>query len=318
MEGDGAVKGERKDPRKELGAAVSALAEQDPRIVILSADSGGSSGFSAFAGAHPERYFEFGIMEQGVTGIAAGLATTGKIPVFCAIAPFVTCRSYEMFRNDLGYMRQNVKIIGRNGGITYSDLGATHHSLEDYAIMRMIPGAVVLSPQSPAEIRAAAKAMLAHEGPVYMRIGNPPMPEIYDEEPDFTIGKGTVLRPGTDLAILSTGSATADALEAAELLDAKGISVRVVGFPTVCPIDEELVIQTAREVGKLLTVEEHYAHGGLGTLVAEVCAEHCPVPIRMHGIPKEYATSGPYDDLKAYYRIDAPGIAQVAQEFLNK
>lgn len=308
----------KKDPRKEFGAAVTALAEQDERIVVLSADSGGSSGFSAFRQAHPERYLEFGIMEQGVTGIAAGMATTGKIPVFCAIAPFVTCRSYEMFRNDLGYMRQNVKIVGRNGGITYSDLGATHHSLEDYAIMRMIPGVVILSPQSPAEIRGAVKAMLAHEGPVYMRIGNAPMPEIHEGEPEFIIGKGTILRPGTDLAILSTGSTTSDALEAAQALEAKGFSVRVVGFPTVCPIDEELVIQTAREVGKLLTVEEHYSHGGLGTLAAEICAEHCPVPMKLHGIPKEYATSGPYDALKAYYRIDAAGIAQVAEEFLRK
>ena len=184
------MKGELKDPRKTFGKAVSDIAENDERIYVLSADSGGSSGFKEFAAAHPDRYFEFGIMEQGVTGIASGMATTGKIPVFCAIAPFVTCRNYEMFRNDLGYMRQNVKIVGRNGGFTYSDLGATHHSLEDYAIMRMIPGVVVLAPQSPDEIRGAAKAMLAHDGPVYMRIGNPPIPELYDGEREFVIGKG--------------------------------------------------------------------------------------------------------------------------------
>ena len=310
--------GELKDPRKTFGKAVSEIAEQDGRIVILSADSGFSSGFKEFAAAHPERYFECGIMEQGVTGIASGLATTGMIPVFCAIAPFVTCRNYEMFRNDLGYMRQNVKIVGRNCGFTYSDLGATHHSLEDFAITRMIPGVVVLAPQSPDEIRAASKAMLEHEGPVYMRIGNPKIPELYDGEREFTIGKGQLLRDGSDLAIISTGSTTVYALEAAQKLAKQGVDAMIIGMPTVCPVDEEMVLMAAKKVGKILTVEEHYAHGGLGTLVAEVCAEQCPVPIRMHGVPKEYATSGPYEELLRYYKLDAAGIAEVALDFLKK
>ena len=309
--------GEKKDPRKTFGAAVAAVAENDGRIVVLSADSGGSSGFKEFAKVHPERYFEFGIMEQGVTGIASGMATTGKIPVFCAIASFVTCRNFEMFRNDLGYMRQNVKIVGRNGGFTYSDLGATHHSLEDFAIMRMIPGVVVLCPQSPMEIRRATEAMLSHEGPVYMRIGNAAMPEIHEKDEDFVIGKGSVLREGSDLAIISTGGATADVLMAAEILAEKGFSARVIGMPTVCPIDEDLVIAAAKDIGRIMTVEEHYAHGGLGTMVAEVCAENCPVPVKMHGIPREYATSGPYDQLKAYYRLDVDGIAATALEFMG-
>lgn len=310
--------GEKKDPRKTFGAAVAAVAENDGRIVVLSADSGGSSGFKEFAKVHPERYFEFGIMEQGVTGIASGMATTGKIPVFCAIASFVTCRNFEMFRNDLGYMRQNVKIVGRNGGFTYSDLGATHHSLEDFAIMRMIPGVVVLCPQSPMEIRRATEAMLSHEGPVYMRIGNAAMPEIHEKDEDFVIGKGSVLREGSDLAIISTGGATADVLMAAEILAEKGFSARVIGMPTVCPIDEDLVIAAAKDIGRIMTVEEHYAHGGLGTMVAEVCAENCPVPVKMHGIPRKYATSGPYDQLKAYYRLDVDGIAATALEFMGR
>ncbi|MBE6934973.1 MAG: transketolase [Ruminococcaceae bacterium] len=312
------MKGELKDPRKAFGKAVSDIAETDERIVILSADSGGSSGFKDFAKAHPERYFEFGIMEQGVTGVAAGMATTGKIPVFCAIAPFVTCRNYEMFRNDLGYMRQNVKIVGRNGGFTYSDLGATHHSLEDYAIMRMIPGVVVLAPQSPDEIRAASVAMMKHEGPVYMRIGNPPIPELWDGEREFEIGKGQLLRDGTDLTIISTGSTTVEALKAAEAMEAKGVSVMVIGMPTVCPIDEEIVLMAAKKTGRIMTVEEHYVHGGLGTLVAEVCAENYPVPMKMHGVPKEYATSGPYDELLHYYKLDAEGIEETALAFMGK
>jgi len=307
----------KKDPRKEFGSAVSELAEKDERIVILSADSGNSSGFKDFSIKHPDRYFEFGIMEQGVVGIASGMATTGKIPVFCAIAPFVTCRSYEMFRNDLGYMNQNVKIVGRNSGITYSELGATHHSLEDFAIMRMIPGTVVLAPQDPGEIRSAVKAMLEHQGPVYMRIGNSPIPQLWEEQ-KFEIGKGRILREGKDLTIISTGTTTLQALEAAELLDKQNVSAMVIGMPTVCPVDEELIIKAAQITGKLMTVEEHYQYGGLGTMVAEVCCREYPVPIKMHGIPKTYATSGPYDELLRYYRLDADGIADTALEFIKK
>lgn len=307
----------KKDPRKEFGSAVSELAEKDERIVILSADSGNSSGFKEFSIKHPDRYFEFGIMEQGVVGIASGMATTGKIPVFCAIAPFVSCRSYEMFRNDLGYMNQNVKIIGRNSGITYSELGATHHSLEDFAIMRMIPGTVVLAPQDPGEIRGAVKAMLEHQGPVYMRIGNSPIPQLWEDQ-KFEIGKGRILREGTDLTMISTGTTTLQVLEAAELLDKQNISVMVVGMPTVCPVDEELIVKAAQMTGKLMTVEEHYQYGGLGTMVAEVCCREYPVPVKMHGIPKSYATSGPYDELLKYYRLDADGIAATAIEFIKK
>ena len=309
--------GEKLDPRKTFGAAVTEIAESREDIVILSADSGGSSGFKEFAQNHPERYFEFGIMEQGVTGIAAGLSAMGKTPVFCAIAPFVTCRNFEMFRNDCGYMRQNVKIVGRNGGFTYSDLGATHHSLEDFAIIRMIPGVVILAPQTPGEIRAAARAMLDFEGPVYMRIGNPPMEELWEEK-EFEIGKGSILREGTDLAIITTGTSTANVLCAANLLEEKGISAMVVGMPTVSPADETLILDAAKKTGKIMTVEEHYISGGLGSIVAEVCGRHCPVPVKMHGVKKEYAISGPYDELLRYYRLDAQGIAAEAEKFLTE
>lgn len=307
-----------KDPRKTFGEAVSAVAENNTDIVILSADSGGSSGFKAFAKEHPDRYYEFGIMEQAVTGIASGMATTGKIPVFCAIAPFVTCRNFEMFRNDLGYMKQNVKIVGRNCGMTYSDLGATHHSLEDFAIMRMIPGVVVLAPQSPSEIWAASKAMLKHNGPVYMRIGNPKIPELWDYQPEFEIGKGQLLSDGTDITLISTGSTTAATIIAAELLRDRGISVRHVGMPTIAPIDKDIIIESAKKTGCIMTVEEHYIDGGLGSAVAGVTSEFCPVPVKMHGVPKDYATSGPYDELLRYYKLDAEGIANTAMEFLRK
>lgn len=309
--------GEKKDPRKTFGAAVAQIAEDREEIVILSADSGGSSGFKEFSKAHPDRYFEFGIMEQGVTGIASGMATVGKIPVFCAIAPFVTCRNYEMFRNDLGYMKQNVKIVGRNGGFTYSDLGSTHHSLEDYAIMRMIPGVAVLSPQDPGEIRSAVKAMLEYHGPVYMRIGNPPMEELW-EETVFSIGKGRVIREGTDITLISTGTVTANVLRAAELLEKKGISAMVLGMPTIAPIDIEIIRMAAIKTRCIMTVEEHYIGGGLGSAVAEVCSEYCPVPVKMHGVKKEYAVSGPYEELLSYYHLDPEGIAEEAETFFRK
>ncbi len=313
--------GEWKDPRKEFGKAVSEIAEENGDIVVISTDSGFSSGFKEFAARHPERYVECGIMEQGATGIAAGLACVGKIPVFCAIAPFVTCRNFEMFRNDLGYMRQNVKIVGRNGGFTYSDLGATHHSLEDFAITRMIPGVTVLCPQDPTEIRQACKAMLELEGPVYMRIGNPKIPVLFPEESPFAIGKGRLLRQegGKDsVTIVSTGTVTAEVLKAAELLEKKGIFARVIGLGTVWPLDEELILTAAAETGRIVTVEEHYVRGGLGSLVAELLSEKLPVRVKRIGVPLEYATSGPYEDLLRYYGLDAEGIAGAVEKFCGE
>ncbi|MDR1236734.1 MAG: transketolase family protein [Propionibacteriaceae bacterium] len=301
-----------RDPRKTFGAAVSAIASEDPRIVILSADSGKSSGFTQFAAEFPERYFELGIMEQGVVGVASGLATTGKIPVFCAIAPFTTARPFEMVRNDVGYMRQNVKIVGRNAGISYSDLGATHHSLEDFAIMRMIPGMTIIAPQDPSEIETAAAAMLAHDGPVYLRIGNDPIPELFEPTP-FTIGKARTAREGSDLTIVATGNLTRAALEAAELLSAQGVSAEVIGMPTVWPIDAATLRASAAKTGRVFTVEEHYVVGGLGTIVQEVLSGQ-PIPVTKLGIPHEYATSGPYMEILAHYGLDANGIAKAVQQ----
>lgn len=306
--------GEIMDPRKTFGKAVTELALKDERIVVFSADSGKSSGFGDFMKAAPERYFECGIMEQGVVGLASGMATAGKIPVFCAIAPFVTCRPFEMVRNDLGYMRQNVKLVGRNCGFTYSDLGATHQGLDDFALMRMIPGMTVLAPQDPLEIAAACKAMIDHVGPVYMRIGNPKIPVLFEEKP-FVIGKGTVLAEGSDVTVITTGSATGAAMDAVKALAAEGIHAEHIGMPTVCPLDEELVKASAAKTGKVITFEEHYRDGGLGTLVTELLSE-TDIKVRRMGIPKEYATTGTYADLLKYYKLDAEGIAASIREFV--
>lgn len=299
--------GEKLDPRKVFGQAVTDLAEEQDRVVVFSADSGKSSGFGGFAQNHPERYFECGIMEQGVIGLASGMAASGKIPVFCAIAPFVTARPYEMFRNDLGYMRQNVKIVGRNGGITYSDLGATHQSLDDFAIIRMIPGVVILSPQDPMEIESASKAMIEYEGPVYMRIGNPKIPVLFDEEP-FEIGKGRLIEDGEDLTIIATGSMTSRVMDALPKLKEAGYSVRVIGLPTIYPLDEALIRESAEKTGKILTVEEHYVNGGMGTMICELLSDTKDTVIKRMGIPNNYATTGGYEEILSYYNLDPQGI----------
>lgn len=306
------------DPRKTFGKAVTDLAQENKDIVVLSADSGKSSGFTEFMEKYPDRYFECGIMEQSVIGIASGLATTGKIPVFCAIAPFVTVRPFEMFRNDLGYMEQNAKIVGRNCGITYSDLGATHHSLEDFALMRMIPGVTILAPQDPNEIIDAVGAMIEWKGPVYMRIGNPKIQVLYDREP-FVIGKGKKIREGKDVTLISTGSVTAFSIEAVDMLEKEGIHAELIGMPTVWPIDEKMILESVKKTGRVVTVEEHYVKGGLGSIVLEALnAKGVQVPVKMHGVPHGYASNGPYNEMLAYYKLDAAGIAGTVKEFLEK
>ena len=310
--------GDLVNPRKEFGKAVTKAAAENQGIVVLSADSGKSSGFADFISKYPERYFECGIMEQGIVGIASGMATAGKIPVFCAIAPFVTGRPYEMIRNDIGYMRQNVKLVGRNCGMTYSDLGSTHQGLDDFGLMRLIPGMTILAPQDPGEIREGVKAMLQHKGPVYMRIGNPGIPQLFRDRP-FEIGKGDVIQEGEDVTIISTGSATKSVLEALPLLRKKGISAQVIGMPTICPLDETLVCQAARKTGKIMTVEEHYVNGGLGTAVAEALSGFKNVTVKRMGIPMEYAkTSGSYEELLTYYHLDFEGIAERVCKYMEE
>ncbi|WP_414733684.1 transketolase family protein [Acetobacterium carbinolicum] len=307
--------GEKLDPRKVFGQAVTDLAVENEAIVVFSADSGKSSGFGAFSKKNANRYFECGIMEQGVIGMAAGMATTGKIPVFCAIAPFVTARPYEMFRNDIGYMRQNVKIVGRNCGITYSDLGATHQSLDDFGIIRMIPDVVILAPQDPTEIKTAVKAMIDYQGPVYMRIGNPKIPVIFEETP-FEIGKARVIQDGTDLTIISTGSMTATVIEVAKELKQNGYKIRVIGLPTVYPLDEKCIRYSAKKTEKVMTVEEHYVEGGIGTMVCELLSDMKNVRVKRIGIPNEYATTGGYEEVLSHYHLDCEGIKQSAMRFL--
>ncbi len=309
--------GELMDPRKTFGKAVTEIAKTNDRVVVFSADSGKSSGFGEFIEQFPERYFECGIMEQGAVGMAAGMAAAGKIPVFCAIAPFVTARPYEMVRNDTGYMKQNVKIVGRNCGITYSDLGVTHQSLDDFGLIRLIPGMTILAPQDGVEIEEAVKAMIDYEGPVYMRIGNPRIPQLFERKP-FEIGKGSVLADGEDVTIIATGSTTKDVLEANTILREAGIHARIIGLPTVLPLDEELIRTSASKTKKVVTAEEHYINGGMGSIVTEALSGMADVTVKRLGIPNIYATtSSNYNELLAYYKLDAKGVAESVIEFVK-
>ena len=305
-----------RDPRKTFGAALVEVAEKNNRVVALSADSSSGSGMSPFHERFPERHFEFGIMEQGIVGISAGMASTGKIPFFVAIAPFVTSRPFEMVRNDLGYMRQNVKVVGRCAGMTYSDLGATHQSLEDIAIIRTIPGFTVVNPGCPVEINKAVHAITDHIGPVYMKLGGPKMPVLFDEDYVFELGKGVTMKEGNDVTLVGTGTVLSKAHAAAEILERQGISVRLINIHTIKPLDKELLIKAARETGAIVTVEEHYIAGGLGSAIAETLAEVCPVRMKMIGVDDQFASNGPYEELLALYGLQPDQIAETVKAFL--
>ncbi|MBN1144310.1 MAG: hypothetical protein JXA72_07795 [Bacteroidales bacterium] len=308
---------ELKDPRKVFGEAVMEAALENQNIVVLSADSSSGSGLGNFPAKFPDRHFEFGIMEQGVIGFACGLATTGKIPVFAAIAPFVTARPYEMFRNDLGYMNQNVKVVGRCAGLTYDQLGSTHHSLDDVAIIRTIPGVTVINPGDPVTIGKAVHAMLNHLGPCYMKIGNPPMPVLYPDDIEFRLGKGIVIQDGHDVALIATGTVLSKAVVAARLLEEAGVSVRLIDMHTIKPLDHDLILSAAREIGKIVTVEEHFLAGGLGSAIAELCSQEYPAKMKMIGIDDLYASNGPYEQLIGKYGLQPDQIKETVIHFLT-
>jgi len=308
---------EMKDPRKTLGEALIEVAEKNDRVIALSADSYGGSGLGPFQARFPEKLLEFGVMEQGIMGFASGLATTGMIPFVVAITPFVTSRPFEMFRNDIGYMRTNVKVVGRCSGLTYSTLGPTHYSLEDVALVRAIPDVVILSPGDPVEIKKAVHAAAEVTGPMYLRIGNQPLPVYFGENHPFQIGKGVMMRDGSDVTIIGTGFALHRAYQAALLLEDVGIHARVINIHTIRPLDTELILQAGRETGKIVTVEEHYIVGGLGSAIAELLSVEHPIPMRMVGVPHQYAENGPYEELLGLYGLQPHQIAETVRAFIQ-
>ena len=299
-----------------IGEVLLEEADQNEKIAVISTDSGKKDGVGPFRGKYPNRYYELGIAEQGATAFASGLATTGVVPVYFSPAPFATARAYEMLKIDVGYMNQNVKIFGRNCGFNYADLGPTHYGTEDLGLASMVPGLVILSPADASQLRAATRAALRYDGPVYLRFRTAKIAKIFEEQP-FEIGKGIVLREGSDVAVFVTGEITSNALDAVERLVEKGIDPMVVSMPTVSPLDRELVVEAAKKCGKIVTVEEHYVHGGLGTAVSEVLTEECPAYLKKIGAPMEFIPAGPNADLLKYCGLDAEGIAKTVEEFIR-
>ena len=302
--------------RESYGNALVELGREHTDLVVLDADLAGATKTEIFKKAFPERFLDCGIAEANMAGIAAGLSTCGKVPFMSSFAMFAAGRAYEQVRNSIGYPKLNVKIGATHGGISVGEDGATHQCLEDFALMRVIPGMVVASPSDDIEAKAMVAAAYEHQGPVYMRFGRLAVPVINDR-PDykFELGKGIVLREGKDLTIIANGLCVAPALEAAEKLAADGIDAKVINIHTIKPLDEDLVVAAAKETGKVVTVEEHSIIGGLGGAVCECLAEKAPVPVKRIGIHDVFGESGPALELLHKYGLDAEGIYTQIKDF---
>ena len=302
--------------RDSYGNALVELGKEHDDLIVLDADLAGATKTGMFKKAFPERHWDIGIAEANMTGIAAGVAACGKVPFISSFAMFAAGRAYEQVRNSIGYPKLNVKIGATHGGISVGEDGATHQCLEDFALMRVIPGMVVASPSDDIEAKAMVAAAYEHQGPVYMRFGRLAVPVINDR-PDykFELGKGIVLREGKDITIIANGLCVAPALEAAEKLAADGIDAKVINIHTIKPLDEDLVVAAAKETGKVVTVEEHSIIGGLGGAVCECLAEKAPVPVKRIGIHDVFGESGPALELLHKYGLDAEGIYKQIKEF---
>ena len=303
--------------RDSYGNALAELGTAHENVVVLDADLAAATKTGVFKKAHPERFIDCGIAESNMMGVAAGLAAAGKVPFASSFAMFAAGRAFEQIRNSIGYPKLNVKIGATHAGISVGEDGATHQCNEDIALMRTIPGMVVINPSDDVEARAAVKAAYEHVGPVYMRFGRLAVPVINDREDyKFELGKGVVLREGKDLTIVATGLPVSNCLEAAEKLAADGIDAKVINIHTIKPLDEELVVKAAKETGKVVTVEEHSVIGGLGGAVAEVLAEKAPTKMLRIGINDVFGESGPAVKLLEKYGIDAAGIYAKVKEFV--
>ena len=295
--------------RDIYGNALAQLGTEHPEVVVLDADLAAATKTGTFKKAHPERFIDCGIAESNMIGVAAGLAAAGKVPFASSFAMFAAGRAFEQIRNSVGYPHLNVKIGATHAGISVGEDGATHQCNEDIALMRTIPGMVVINPSDDVEARAAVQAAYEHQGPVYMRFGRLAVPVINDR-PDyqFELGKGVVLREGKDLTIIATGLPVSNCLEAAEKLAADGIDAKVINIHTIKPLDEELVVAAAKETGRVVTVEEHSVIGGLGSAVCDVLSEKAPTRVMKIGINDTFGESGPALELLKKYGLDTDSI----------
>jgi len=304
--------------RDAYGEALAELGAVNENIVVLEADLSKSTKTSDFKKVYPERHFNMGIAEQNMLGVAAGFAAAGKIPFASSFAVFATGRAYDQIRNSIAYPNLNVKIAATHAGLTVGEDGGSHQMLEDIALMRALPNMTVIVPADGIETKQAIKAAAEYEGPVYIRMGRPKVPVLFDENYTFEIGKGVVLKEGTDVTLVGTGIMVSKAVEAAELLAAEGISAAVVNISTIKPLDAELIIAQAQKTGAIVTCEEHNIYGGLGSAVAEVLVENCPVPMARVGVADKFGESGLPDELLEKHGLTAANIAAQAKAVIAK
>ena len=304
--------------RDAYGEALAELGAVNENIVVLEADLSKSTKTSDFKKVYPERHFNMGIAEQNMLGVAAGFAAAGKIPFASSFAVFATGRAYDQIRNSIAYPNLNVKIAATHAGLTVGEDGGSHQMLEDIALMRALPNMTVIVPADGIETKQAIKAAAEYEGPVYIRMGRPKVPVLFDDNYTFEIGKGVVLKEGTDVTLVGTGIMVSKAVEAAELLAAEGISAAVVNISTIKPLDAELIIAQAQKTGAIVTCEEHNIYGGLGSAVAEVLVENCPVPMARVGVADKFGESGLPDELLEKYGLTAANIAAQAKAVIAK
>ncbi|MBQ3264472.1 MAG: transketolase family protein [Ruminococcus sp.] len=308
-----------KATRVSFGEALSEMAQTRSDIIVLDADLAAATNTAIFKKAHPDRFFDCGIAEANMVGVAAGLAACGKTPVAASFAMFATGRAFEQIRNSVAYPNLNVKIAGSHAGISTGEDGATHQCLEDIGIMRTIPGMVVLNPADHWEMKAATKAAIEYQGPVYIRLGRLAVDSFNDPETyEFELGKGITLRDGADITVIATGLCVLESLKAVDELKKGGKSVRLINIHTIKPIDRELIIKAAKETGRIITVEEHNVIGGLGDAVCEVTSAECPVPVRRIGVYDQFGYSGPAKELLDIFGLTAPNIKKVILEELEK
>ena len=304
--------------RDSYGNALVELGKEHEDLIVLDADLAGATKTGVFKKAFPERHWDVGIAEANMAGIAAGVAASGKVPFMSSFAMFAAGRAYEQVRNAIGYPHLNVKIGATHAGISVGEDGATHQCLEDLALMREIPGMVVINPADDVEARAAVKAAYEYVGPVYLRFGRLAVPVFNDEETyQFEIGKGIVLKEGTDVTIFATGLCVNETIEAEKLLAADGINAEIINIHTIKPIDRELVVQSAAKTGKVVTVEEHSVIGGLGSAVCEVLCEEAPTKVLRIGVNDTFGESGPAVELIHKYGLDAEGIYKKVKAFVK-
>ena len=299
--------------REAYGAALVEMGAKYENLVVLDADLAAATKTGMFKKAYPDRFFDCGIAENNMVGVAAGLALSGKIPFASSFAMFLAGRSFEQVRNSLGYPHINVKLGATHAGITVGEDGATHQCNEDIALMRTVPGMVVLNPADATEAKKAVEAAILHDGPVYLRFGRMAVPVLYGDDYDFKIGRGVKMAEGSDVSIIATGIMVEQALAARELLAADGIKASVVNMATIKPIDEQLVIAEAKACGAVVTAEEHSVIGGLGAAVCETLCRTAPVPVLRCGVKDTFGRSGNAKELISYFGLDAQAIAENAR-----